>query len=105
MVSYARGAKRPAEIDAGWPWQVEIEVPWNGLRGRLVEITAWVREHAPEPASAKRGGSQETTRWGFRDRSTAEAFRDVFGGELVEAKPARERRALAGVNDLLRRDR
>jgi hypothetical protein len=93
MVSYAKGTKRPSEIDAGWPWQVEIEVPWNGLRGRLVEITAWIREHAPEPESCKRGrSSQDTTRWCFQNWETAAAFQADFGGELIEAKPARRRK-------------
>ena len=93
MVTYAKGAKRPAEIDAGWPWQVEIVVPWNGLGRRLGEITAWVQDHAPPPESAKRGGATlDATRWCFKDWETAAAFQAEFGGELVEAKPPRGRR-------------
>jgi hypothetical protein len=43
MVSYAKGTKRPAQVDAGWPHQVEIDVPWNGLGRRLADIIAWSR--------------------------------------------------------------
>ena len=94
MVTYAKGVRRPAEIDAEWPWQVEIAVPWNGLGKRLAEITAWVRDHAPPPESAKGGAAGlDATRWCFRDWETAAAFQADFGGDLVEAKPARGRRS------------
>lgn len=94
MVTRAKGTERPGEIDAGWPWQVEIEVPWNGLGRRLAEITAWVQAHAPPPRSTKRGGAGlDATRWCFCARETAAAFQATFGGKLIDATPARGRRS------------
>ena len=94
MVTYAKGAPRPTAVDAGWPHQVEIEVPWNGLGRRLGDITRWVQAHAPPPASAKRsGGHRDAIRWCFVDRGLASAFQARFGGTLLEAeRPLRRRR-------------
>lgn len=96
MVSYAKGTSRSAAVDEGWPWQVEIEVPWNGLGRRLGEMTAWIQANAPMPASSKRSGAtRDTTRFAFIDREPAVAFQALFGGELVEVPPPKRNRRIS----------
>ena len=94
MMTYAKGTVRPSVIDAGWPWQVEIEVPWNVLGIHLAEVTDWVRAHAAPPASAKIGGGRpDTVRWCFAERDFAITFQSAFGGAPIEVPPPKSRRS------------
>lgn len=96
MVSRARGVLPDHMIDAGWPHQVVIEVPWNGLGKRLDAMLAWLYAHAPDhkKRSGRRPpGDGDVLHVCLVDRLAAERFQAEFGGELVLAEPPRPKRA------------
>jgi hypothetical protein len=97
MATHARGTRPARSVDELWPYQVEIEVPWNGLGDRHSAIMAWLTANAPKPAHGTRTGPRQpgdghTVRWCFAARETAAAFQRRFGGKLVTEEPPRRRK-------------
>jgi hypothetical protein len=83
---YARGALPPAQIDGGWPNQVQIACSagkdWAGFyNGRL----DWLR--ARSFACKQRSIAGTSIRFCFADIETASAFQAAFGGEMIVVEP------------------
>ncbi|QPC44621.1 hypothetical protein HW532_19085 [Kaustia mangrovi] len=87
-----KGEITRSQIDRGYPYQVEIVIPPNGLGRKIDDIYTFLRERGY--AFKKRGGRDRrtegifhTSRYCFTSMEHAQAFQDRFGclysGEIV----------------------
>lgn len=87
MPPRAKGRLPRTVVDAGWPYQVVLDVPERGFGRHLETILAWLYDHAPAPQHCRGGGPAglDAARWAFRDFERALAFQARFGGRLTDA--------------------
>jgi hypothetical protein len=91
MPTRAKGTLSTTQINADWPYQVEIEVPERGLGRRFTAMLAWAG--ANSPSHKRRGGSLDSVRLCFPTSEIATAFQVEFGGTLIHEPPPRSSRS------------
>jgi hypothetical protein len=81
-MSQRKGERAPAQNEREFPHLVKMVVPPNGFGSKLNAMYDFHRERGIEVRRGRgeRRGEQDSVRWCFANRSDAEDFSRMFGG-------------------------